>query len=765
MIEKIKLDSLNFKEIVIKEDVEKVSLKEVFDKILPLFEKSYKISKKYDTRSKFSEDEDYINTRIEIGEILLLLRKSYKNFGLSEEDQEFLKELNLRWERFIRDFPVFNEEVERLFTFWFLSYLDVLEIPFDSDFKTTSFVDLFFFEKIIDYIVSEKGEEKISEEDILEKFQRFTSPIDHYRAILLILQNLKLEGELKQMLLDGIEKLHKKIKNKISDQSFFVEKVNVYLKQESYDKTKEFFLKRGEIFLKNDPLFYFSLYKKIKDFYGDENFLVEYFNDVNRIKNIMGLVDNSRKTILILQILLKVKITNSETKKFLLDSVEKVWKFSETIMDVSEIVSVIGIYIKEEDLKKAVEIFNSYEIYVLNYDPTAYLRFLIKFFLNSVINIEEHLKYEIMVKILYYARFLKEEENRHFFVIWEFLSLFNYPLELVNIFLESLSLFKLKENTILFKEKQCLYEYLKTLKKEDNKFCKFVFDLNIKGEKFFFSEGNIIDFSKKVEKRTVEKISHISKSKNSILVTPLDNYLVKYYYKTEEMETLLPEERMEEYIFLNSVEKNNQIFVIGIKKESFRKKWIENIGKLELLSFNIINKTLVLEEKLKIGKYLRAISISEDDSIALLDIGDEVKKIYILNTRFEILDILYENEITPSLKFKFPLDFRFLNDKDIYILDMGNSTLFGLNIDSKKLFFTKEIAEYTIRSFDFDSKGNLYVSSFYNNVVYKFNKEGEILGRGKIPFQNIDGVIIVENLIFIHNIKNGKIFRGLLEEA
>lgn len=231
------------------------------------------------------------------------------------------------------------------------------------------------------------------------------------------------------------------------------------------------------------------------------------------------------------------------------------------------------------------------------------------------------------------------------------------------------------------------------------------------------------------------------------------------------METLLPEERMEEYIFLNSVEKNNQIFVIGIKKESFRKKWIENIGKLELLSFNIINKTLVLEEKLKIGKYLRAISISEDDSIALLDIGDEVKKIYILNTRFEILDILYENEITPSLKFKFPLDFRFLNDKDIYILDMGNSTLFGLNIDSKKLFFTKEIAEYTIRSFDFDSKGNLYVSSFYNNVVYKFNKEGEILGRGKIPFQNIDGVIIVENLIFIHNIKNGKIFRGLLEEA
>ncbi len=504
MIEKIKLDSLNFKEIVIKEDVRRVSLKEIFDKILPLFEKAYQISKKYDTRSKFNEDEDYINTRIEIGEILLLLRKSYENFGLSDEDQEFLKKLNLHWERFIRDFPVFNGEANRLLTFWFLSYLDVLEIPFDSDFKITSFVDLFFFEKIIDYIVSEKGEEQISEEDILEKFQRFTAPIDHYRALGLVLDFIQIENnDLKKKLFSFLETLLPKLKTKIKVENIIFDKIRWLSKQEYYDEAISLLQEKKGTLLKTNPeewlsRWFFIMYKSEEQ----KEEILGIFNDMNFIKETFKYVFEANFQKIALFILANIDFDDENIKKFLY---KKAFK---EIIDMNKELELFNYYlmalIKQKEWGKIKE---NIDILVKNYrlfTPLEFLNMIFQIYLNfkideRILN-EEHISY--LTKGL---KYINEMGISEFIFVWNIIENNGLKDEFVNNFSDVLNSIEIENSLFLKNEKELLNEYLKLRNKLEE-----VEDLDVKQfEKFLFTEfsGSLLekDLRERIEAKLKEE--------------------------------------------------------------------------------------------------------------------------------------------------------------------------------------------------------------------------------------------------------------------
>ncbi len=324
MIEKIKIKDLHFTPFDFKHDIKRLSLKETMESVFPLFEKAYDISLTYGSRAEFSEDEDFINIKLEMNEKLAALRESYREYGFSPEDKEYINELNLLWNNWIKEFPVFKGAPKKVFVFWSLSFFDIVDIVFESKYKTVSMVDLFFFEKIIDYIVSEKEGVELKEEDISMIFKRFKAPIDHYRGLNLLLSQFVIESDnTREKIFDFYESLFPKLKEKVGKWEIILANARNHIIQKEYEKALKILEDNKILLLKEKPSDYINIL--IHYYFASENRdeSLKLFNNESHIKELFSMIsdDKDREKVSLI-ILSNFEIENEKTKNYLFNFIK-----------------------------------------------------------------------------------------------------------------------------------------------------------------------------------------------------------------------------------------------------------------------------------------------------------------------------------------------------------------------------------------------------------------------------------------------------------
>ncbi len=463
MIEKVTIKQLNFIDIKEKEsDVKYCSLKEVYNKIFPLFSEIFDLSKAYDSRAKFAEDENYINTRIEIGEILLNLRNSHKVNGLSDSDYEFLNELLDKWNKLTTEFPVFGGDVSRLYLFWFLSYIDILENIFYSEVKIISFVDLFFFEKILDYILSEKGEEQAKKEELFTVFERFKPPIDHYRALNLILSHLKINNkEVRDKLFEFYDNLIPKLKNKINYSDLLLTKANHLIKQKEYQNSLDLLEKHKNLLLKEKAREWLKIISKVvnEDYETGER-IRNLFNRIEYLNKIIFLVSEESLFEFALILLYDFELKDDKVLKLLNKILDEKEHGIFTNDKYGLLLKRLWKYLNESDFKKVESFMKSYGENLEKYLPFEFLKFKISFYkvsgktneLEKAFNNVEYLK-----KIVRKAKFKELREKISILILSEI----ELKAEAKN-YLQSISSMDLTK----IKKKELMKLYIKALIKQ-----------------------------------------------------------------------------------------------------------------------------------------------------------------------------------------------------------------------------------------------------------------------------------------------------------
>ncbi len=378
MIERFELEKINFEKISVEDRKDFIGLKEAYDKIFPLFERAYELSKKFDSRSRFEEDEDYINIRIEIGNILLKLRKTHKIKGFDKGDRAFSEELFKKWGELSKGFPVFGGKVENLFIFWFLSYLAFIQFGAFLRFKMNSMVNLFFFEEIIDYIVYDGYDVEVGEE-ILEKFTRFKAPIDHYTALNLILRNIKIkEKGVREKLFEFLDGLFNNLKTKIPLVNLILDKIYNLLYQDEFEKAGNVILKNFNLLLKEKPVETLRLMWKVYFEYGDNRFR-DYFEDVLLVKKIFSLVPTADVYRAASIMFSEFEITDDEILNYL---EEKMDLFETNALENRDYTFVLKRrwgYLKREEFYKVEEFIKNYEDTFIKEIPFDYLQLYINY--------------------------------------------------------------------------------------------------------------------------------------------------------------------------------------------------------------------------------------------------------------------------------------------------------------------------------------------------------------------------------------------------
>ncbi len=323
MIETINLENLDFKLIDSKKKITKKALQKTAEEIYPLFENGYELSFRYESKAAFAEDELFINNKLEIDKNLAMFRESLRYHGLSSDDKEYIEKLKTEQMEHEKEFPVFKGEPRRLFTFWLLSVLEIMGISFNTKYKITYYPDLFFYEKIIDYILSSNPEAELDGEDkISELFKNFTSPVDHYHALNLLLNFIMLEkNEVKEKLFDFYKNLIPKIKNKIKIEIIIFNEIKLLIRQKELIKAQEILIKNKAVLLKENPMHWikFALmivkYRKIIS-------IVDMLSDLEEIKKIFEFVKKEDLYEVSLSLLSNSEFNNKNITDYLIKTMD-----------------------------------------------------------------------------------------------------------------------------------------------------------------------------------------------------------------------------------------------------------------------------------------------------------------------------------------------------------------------------------------------------------------------------------------------------------
>jgi hypothetical protein len=444
MIEKLKLEKLDFRQIDIKKEVPKISLRKTAQEIFPLFEKGYLLSLKYESRAAFGEDENFINMKVEMEGKLVSFRESSMYYGLSDNDKKYIKELNSEWIEYEKDFPIFKGEPRRLFTFWLLSYLDFIEGTSFLKYKMNLMVDLFFFEKILDYIIFKGDKEIVGNDEILTIIKRFSAPLDHYGALNLILRNIKITNKiLRNRLFEFYNGLYDSLKNKILPSNLILNKIHNLLIQDEYDKGYNTIEQNKGLLFREKPVEAIRLMWKLYYKFGRDKLYV-YFENLKVLKELFSLVPSNKIYRMASVMLSEFNLSNMEIIEFLeynLNAFEKeaffrkdysfilkrydgyfkrtkferveefIERYSETFLRELpfEFISFYINYLRKKDKKELTRVFNN-KAYVLNLlgkIKNSYLRAKVVILILSEIEIED----ETLKKDLFCVDGLKVENT------------------------------------------------------------------------------------------------------------------------------------------------------------------------------------------------------------------------------------------------------------------------------------------------------------------------------------------------------------------
>ncbi len=727
MIEKVKIEELEFLPFKIKSGLKDGSLKSFYNEIFPAFSKAYEVSKKHKSRSSLSEDKEFVEKRVFILKKVYDLRIWLKERRLSGEDEEFIDKLRVMWERFSKEFPVFDGKSERLFVFWFLSFLDLEEIPFSSNYKTTSFPDLFFYERIIDYVISEKGEEEANKDDIFKVFERFTSSIDHYWGLNLLLSWIYIDNKnIREKLFEFYDSLYPEIKGKIKDDLYFLNKARIYIKQKEYEKAFKILEDKRGLFLKEKALEWFHLLLEMtRQSFEIAEKTKNLLNDINYIKNILKSAPKENLYEVSLILLYDFEVEKKEIEELLANILDKKEKEILSLRKYNLLLKRAWGYLKKGELKKAEEFVRSNEDILEKSLPFEYTKFKISYFKISG-RLEEAKK--IYNNYEYVEKLFKKAENTYVKAKLSLLILTEIKIfdkELETFFLKHISSIKIAE--IHDKELMSLYLKFKLKKHSGGKTFHSIFRFLMTNFKFIpavqimevlfflYWNFNIVKFvreNKALFHYLVKHIRSFADNKKFVLLLRelifniLDEENLKNeFLKSQTKIKLEPKETLQrnKKFRLNELKNIKTIFQL--------KEGMIKVVKIDKSDLRIWASVILNNQNFLINtNEIKFIKNNIVDDAGFFDIYSS--NLIVTKRLNELLIIRKENQKIEN-KFKIDTDFReIVVNRGIYIADRFKNIIYNLH-------YYENTKKFEINNFYYDYPSNeIKRISIFGNKIY-----------------------------------------------